>query len=97
MPAAQVHPQRLDGIDWSPGNPPPTCHQSKQRPCEPFHRSAFSGGNEIDVSATFEGDNESGDAILVLHEPGAALEFICQLLRIHSLNTYEFRHMGLKL
>src|SRR6185312_4572513 len=82
-----------DGIDWAPGNSPPSCHESKQRPRESFDRFAFVGPDEIDVRAAFEGHDENGNAILVLHESCPALEFICQLLRIHSLNTYDFCHI----
>src|SRR5690349_2471546 len=85
--ATRIVISRLDGINRSPGNAPPSSHQREQRERQSFSHRAFALSQEINVRGPAEREHDDRNAILKENELSSALNLQVQLSVFHSLDT----------
>src|SRR5215472_10171610 len=91
---ARIVVHGLNGVNRSPGNAPPACHQREQRERQAFAHRAFALPQEINVRRPAKGHHDDRDAILEQDELSSALDLELQLAVLHPLDTANLGRHG---
>src|SRR5262249_20128048 len=83
----EVNDQGLDGIDWTPGNSPPTHHNCEQCPGKTFYNCAFSSTKEINPRRSPERNHKQRYAVVVENKFCSSLQLKLYLSLLHSLDA----------